>query len=328
MAFLKSASRILNRPQIKTAKQPVPRQVILPQKTQPFVNPAQITRNQTPVLKNIAQPKAIQQTKSQGIPQSDMQSLLARLQSQFTNSTNPLYSPSQIDTPTQAPVGFESYGFDKGLVDYLNNQRLMSATDAGISYNYDPATQTFKGQAMGGPVTKTLAEIQAESQNYANRPAFNPNNPAVAAQAGVMQNPPMPVQGGFGQPQVPYQPNQPNYQNTQPFNGIQQMQGQLGMQPQQGFNAMPNYNQQGLGSMGQSPYQTSPMIGGNMATPYNSGMPMGGFGSTQPFNQAMPQTGFVPMGGYDPQNTSNGSFGTIQQPTGGFGNIGSLLGMG
>ena len=35
-----------------------------------------------------------------------------------------------------------------------------------------------------------------------------------------------------------------------------------------------------------------------------------------------------PMGGYDPQNTSYGSFGAIQQPMGGFQNIGSLLGKG
>jgi hypothetical protein len=234
---------------------------------------------------------------------------------------------------------------------------------------------------MGGPVTKTLAQIQAEAQNYANRPVYDRNNPLFrggVGQLGVAQNPPTraPIIGeysvgtiyqgqqpfypydggiaptssapnnnfvdpfagrgslvndmrepdvndlrkpnvngnvisGFGQPLVPYTPNLPNYQNTQPFNGIQQMQGQLGMQPQQYFGGMSNMNTQGLGGMGQSPY--NPMMGNNMA---------------QPSNQTMPQTGFVPMGGYDPQNTSYGSFGAIQQPMGGFQNIGSLLGMG
>jgi len=324
MAAFKRATKISARPQIQAVQQPIPRQVILPQKAQP-VAARNIGGKKTSVAPTSVpmRPAVLANTTAQ-MPATlnpfagqDLQSLYQTMQNQITNPTNPLYfSNPQTNQPAPAPVNYESYGFDKGLVDYLNNQREISAFDAGVAYGYDPVTQTFTGGAMGGPVTKTLAQMQIEAQNYANRPVFDPNNPRVRAgvgQLGVAQNPPtqMPVQGGFGQPLVPYTPNVPNYQNTQPFNGIQQMQGQLGMQPQQNFGSMPNYNQQGLGSMGQSPY--NPMMGNNMA---------------QPFNQTMPQTGFVPMGGYDPQNTSYGSFGAIQQPMGGFQNIGSLLGMG
>jgi len=346
MATFKRATKIPARPQIKAAKQSIPRQVILPQKAQPVVS-RNIGGKKTSVAPtNVPMRPAVLANTTAQMPATlnpfagqDLQSLFQRMQNQITNPTNPLYNSNpQTNEPAQAPtrVNYESYGFDKGLVDYLNNQRQQSYYDGGISYEYDPTTQTFRGGAMGGPVTKTLAQIQAEAQNYANRPAYDPNNPLFRAgggQLGVAQNPltRAPVMGessvgtigypagggtttyqsGFGQPLVPYTPNLPSYQNTQPFNGIQQMQGQLGMQPQQNFGSMPNYNQQGLGSMGQSAY--NPMMGNNMA---------------QPFNQTMPQTGFVPMGGYDPQNTSYGSFGAIQQPMGGFQNIGSLLGMG
>jgi len=59
---------------------------------------------------------------------------------------------------------YSQYGFDPSVVNYLQNQQRMSATDAGISYEYDPSTQTFKGQTMSGPVTKTMAQIQQEAQ--------------------------------------------------------------------------------------------------------------------------------------------------------------------
>lgn len=60
--------------------------------------------------------------------------------------------------------GFNNYGFDRNLVDYLNKQKKMSTFDAGISYSYDPATQTFTGGTMAGPVKKTLQQMQTESQ--------------------------------------------------------------------------------------------------------------------------------------------------------------------
>jgi len=61
---------------------------------------------------------------------------------------------------------FNDFGFDRPLLDYLNKQQEMSTYDAGISYQYDPATQTFTGGTRGyGPIKKTLQEMQAESQS-------------------------------------------------------------------------------------------------------------------------------------------------------------------
>jgi hypothetical protein len=84
---------------------------------------------------------------------------------------------------------FGTYGFDQNVVDYLNKQRQGSAMDAGVAYEYDPATQTFKGATMGGPVTKTLAQIKQEADiiNPANVPpppggaAVDPNNRLLTA---------------------------------------------------------------------------------------------------------------------------------------------------
>jgi hypothetical protein len=307
-------NKISNRPTIKAAQQPLPRQIIKAIKSP--VKPQMPTATAQDLQRLYAASNMAMANQVQNRPP---------MQATANYGQGTLVAPNQ---PTPAMSNFNSYGFDKGLVDYLNNQRERSTYDAGISYNYDPVTQTFTGNTMGGPVTMNLAQMQAEAQNYALRPVFNKNNPDVAAQAGVMQNTSTqrPVQGGFGQPLVPYAPNLPNYQNTQPSSGIQQLQSQLGMQSQQNFGSMPNYNQQGLGGMGQSPYQANPMMGGNMATPYNSGNPtMGNNTQAQPFGQTMAQAGFVPVGGYDPQNTSYGSFGAIQQPMGGFGNFGSLI---
>lgn len=97
-------------------------------------------------------------------------------QSQSQPTPQPQPYTSQITTPSSLPTSsapspqanyddtFGSYGFDRPLVDYLNNQRKLSTLDAGISYDYDPATQTFFGGTMAGPVKKTLQEMQAESQ--------------------------------------------------------------------------------------------------------------------------------------------------------------------
>jgi len=110
-----------------------------------------------------------------------------------SNYDNPIYRPptisqpqpqpqpqpytSQITTPSSLPTSsapspqanyegeFTSYGFDRPLLDYLNNQQRLSTFDAGISYSYDPATQTFTGGTRGsGPFKKTLQEMQAESR--------------------------------------------------------------------------------------------------------------------------------------------------------------------
>lgn len=62
-----------------------------------------------------------------------------------------------------APQDYSTLGFDQNVTDYLNKQRQAAASDAGISYTYDPATKTFKGGTLGGPVTKTLDQIKQEA---------------------------------------------------------------------------------------------------------------------------------------------------------------------
>jgi len=317
MAILNRASKISARPQLKAVKQPIPRQVILPKKAPAkasgIARPTNVTpRQNVPVSPAEAQ-RIMNMQKPPSIPlmAQPLPSLYQSMQNQITNLTNPLYNSNpQTNEPAPAPVNYESYGFDKGLVDYLNNQKQMSYTDGGVSYNYDPATQTFTGGTRGGPVTMTLAEMQAQAQNY---------NPMGGGQfetnpmANPMYNAPdinNPLFAGFSAPNPMANPmyNAPDVNNPLFAGFSAPMPNNMN---QQGFGAMPNMNTQGLGGMGQSPY--NPMMGNNMA---------------QPSNQTMPQTGFVPMGGYDPQNTSYGSFGAIQQPMGGFQNIGSLLGMG
>lgn len=91
--------------------------------------------------------------------------------------------PQQTQQP-YTPPNYGNYGFDQSMVDYLNRQRELSVMDAGIAYNYDPATQTFTGGTMGGPVTKTLAQMQAEIANQRV-----PNIPQVGQQ----------TTGGLGQ---------------------------------------------------------------------------------------------------------------------------------
>jgi hypothetical protein len=267
MAILNRASKISARPQLKAVKQPIPRQVILPKKAPAKASGIAMPTNVTPRQNVPVSPAEAQRIMNMQKPPSiplmaqPLPSLYQSMQNQITNLTNPLYNSNpQTNEPAPAPVNYESYGFDKGLVDYLNNQKQMSYTDGGVSYNYDPATQTFTGGTRGGPVTMTLAEMQAQAQNY--NPMANPmynapdiNNPLFA---------------GFSAP-----------------------------------NPMTN-------PMYNAPDVNNPLFAG--------------FSAPMPNN--MNQQGFVPMGGYDPQNTSNGSFGAIQQPMGGFGNIGSLLGKG
>ena len=111
---------------------------------------------------------------SQPTPQPQPQSILrptpqTRPQLQSQPQTRPQLQP-QLQSQPQANYGgaqdsgFNKYGFDRNLVDYLNKQKKLSTFDAGISYDYDPATQTFTGGTMAGPVKKTLQQMQTESQ--------------------------------------------------------------------------------------------------------------------------------------------------------------------
>jgi hypothetical protein len=67
----------------------------------------------------------------------------------------------QTVTPNQRFLDqYGSYGFAPELQNYLAQQAQMATTDAGIAYQYDPATQTFTGQGFGtGPITLSMAEM-------------------------------------------------------------------------------------------------------------------------------------------------------------------------
>jgi len=170
-------------------------------------------------------------------------------------------NPQQAQ-PVQPP-GFNGYGFDPALVDYLNKQKQMSTYDAGVSYQYDPATQTFTGATMAGPVKKTLQEMQAQQQTQGQPPGFaQPYMQGLGAAAasrtgGMFQQPkgaaprsnPMTGLGAFSA--------NPNIAAANPFAGL----GVTAGAQQARQNVQPPYNptgdtfqgtQQPLSSFGQS----------------------------------------------------------------------------
>jgi hypothetical protein len=123
-------------------------------------------------------PQSVQTPTMQPPPaQPKLTSFAASPISSAQPQTQPTPQPQSQSQPTPQPQPqpqpqanyegeFNSYGFDRPLLDYLNNQQRLSTFDAGISYSYDPATQTFTGGTRGsGPFTKTLQEMQAESQS-------------------------------------------------------------------------------------------------------------------------------------------------------------------
>jgi hypothetical protein len=64
----------------------------------------------------------------------------------------PLSGIGGIQMPQADPnrdYGFNQYGFDSDLLNYLNQQKQGSFSDAGISYNYDPTNQMFSGGTFG-----------------------------------------------------------------------------------------------------------------------------------------------------------------------------------
>jgi hypothetical protein len=64
----------------------------------------------------------------------------------------PLSGIGGIQMPQADPnkdYGFNQYGFDSNLLNYLNQQTHGSAYDAGLSYNYDPTNQMFSGGTRG-----------------------------------------------------------------------------------------------------------------------------------------------------------------------------------
>jgi hypothetical protein len=64
----------------------------------------------------------------------------------------PLSGIGGIQMPQADPnrdYGFNQYGFDSDLLNYLNQQMQGSFSDRGISYDYDPTNQMFSGGTFG-----------------------------------------------------------------------------------------------------------------------------------------------------------------------------------
>jgi hypothetical protein len=83
---------------------------------------------------------------SPGIQQPDIQ------QPGIQQPVRPLSGIGGIQMPQADPnrdYGFNQYGFDSDLLNYLNQQKQGSFSDAGISYNYDPTNQMFSGGTFG-----------------------------------------------------------------------------------------------------------------------------------------------------------------------------------
>jgi len=141
--------------------------------------------------------------------------------------------PSRPQYPKEEDYG--QYGFDPNLVNYLNEQRRMSATDAGVNYSYDPATQTFTGGTLGGPVTKTLEEMMADQEQ------------------SLFPRPGLPRDPGFGNG-VPYpRPRDPGFGNGVPYPIPYPPQPQLPQKFQDALNAQERFKQQEMAMM--RPYQ-------------------------------------------------------------------------
>jgi hypothetical protein len=139
-----------------------------------------------------------------------------------------------VTGPRPIEPNFNNYGFDPALVDYLNKQKQMSTYDAGVSYQYDPATQTFTGATMAGPVKKTLQEMQAQQQTQGQPPGFaQPYMQGLGAAAASRAAPktnPMTGLGAFAA--------NPNIAAANPFAGL----GVTAGAQQARQNVQPPYN--------------------------------------------------------------------------------------
>jgi hypothetical protein len=220
--------------------------------------------------------------------------------------------PRQIGpiTPQVDPnrdYGFNQYGFDSNLLNYLNRQKQGSFIDAGASYNYDPTTQTFSGGTMGaqyGNIPLSVLQQVATSgdrnllQQYQTG-GRNFNQPAVQSQS---QQPLSNIQnilsGGTGGPRplqgaTPLGPINVSSANSTPGgvrggmgplpNNFGPMQGQVG-DPRRGAAFIPgNPMQEIMRGPQQAPLQQQFSYGGR------AGYQMGGMGieSLSPMREAM-----------------------------------------
>ena len=101
--------------------------------------------------------------------------------------------PFQMPLPEGYQSPYATYGFDPALQSYLDQQNYRSATDAGTSFQYDPATQTFTGGTMSGkynPIPLNVMQ-QAAGGNYGSlSPYFQsrfpqPTSPVPTVKPGM-----------------------------------------------------------------------------------------------------------------------------------------------
>jgi hypothetical protein len=95
--------------------------------------------------------------------------------------------PPLVSVPQRPGVTFDP-SLDPTIKAYLDRQRMLSATDAGVAYTFDPATQTFRGATMGGPVTMSLQDMQrAAAQDLARQGVM----PGLGGMLGGPMQPPV-----------------------------------------------------------------------------------------------------------------------------------------
>lgn len=157
------------------------------------------------------------------LPEQTQQDYNAALLEKERSLSNP-YSPPMTQPKPKNVWG--SYGFDQPLTDYLNNQAMLSATDAAPYWSYDPATKMFTGATMGGKTQLSLAEMQ---QRAASQPLINPYGPTAGDRpftTGVYNGP----FGPDGRPTVsPFSGVTEQPLSPSPFSGIK---GAPGLTPE------------------------------------------------------------------------------------------------
>ncbi len=135
--------------------------------------------------------------------------------------------------------GFNQYGFDSSLLNYLNQQKQGSFIDAGASYNYDPTNQTFSGGTMGAQYKNIPLSVLQQVATSGDRNLLYPyqtggrsfNQPSGNIFGIMSQRQQAPMQqfsyggragyqeGGIGmmQDQGMYNPLQSNYYSGMPM---------------------------------------------------------------------------------------------------------------
>jgi len=358
MATLNSRTQILSRPQIQTGQPPIPRQVILPPKavaapkipaqavsivppTRPMITPAS-----TNVLSRIQQAMPMSAT-----PPAPVRPVPRVITDPVPPAPPVAFNPNMQSTQAMPNI----------LSIRPNNSFQQPSVAAPIGYTaqtasmFNPSSNTPNiNSPLFSGYSAPMPNNMYDPMNYAtdvNDPLFAGVGAMPPSSSYTFPNTSNPLFAGYSAPMPSNMYNQPNYVidvKNPLFAGVGAMPPYvtMGNSANQGPKTEADWNK--FASMASFAPNTDMEaakaqflagVGGSVRDPMQQqggfGGQQQGFGSPQlPYAtgamppQTMPQTGFTPMGGYNPQNTSYGSFGAIQQPMGGFQNIGSLLGKG